>query len=229
MSTPAHSQTASSRGTTPELGTALERGLGQPIHALRASMESLAGAFDLGDPRTAALDSALSEVTRIGRSVSDLLDYAHPPEPCPLECSIDEVLYSARFQLPHGLWSHLFIARDKSFCMDRLFVDGPVLARSIARLVQSTISVSAARGDVEASLMLRATVEHGRAVFTITMQHTSDPVRQQADPTGLCHSIAQRDLGVIGCTLEERTTPSGDLAFRIQLPSDALVLEDFAA
>lgn len=225
MSPQVPSQTASSRDAAPELGPALERGLGQPISALRACMESLAREFDGHDPRSAALGEALSEVTRLGHNVGDLLDFAYPPQPRPLECTIEEILYSARFQLPHTLWGHLLIARDASPQLPRIFIDGPVLAQSIARLVKATVA-DAVPGS---GLMLRAQIEAGRVHFTITVQGANDPHRRQADPTGLCHSIAQRDLGVIGCALDERTTQGGAATFRIQLPHDALVFEELAA
>lgn len=221
MDTHVHTEIAFSRDAAPELGNALERGLGQPITALRASMEALArdlATSDPRDPHARQLNRALSEVTRLGRNVGDLLDYAYPPQPCPLECTIDEILYSARFQLPHTLWQHLFIARDKGAATEHLFVDGPVLARSIARLVESVTHPA----EPSSNLMLRAHIDGGRVAFTITLEGASDPLRHQADPTGLCHSIAQRDLGVIGCTIQERCCSNGGLTFRIALPHDAL-------
>ena len=225
MSTQVHPEFTSSRESAPALCQALERGLGQPINALRASMESLAREFELSDPRSATLDAALTSVARLSRNVGDLIDYAFPPEPRPLECSIEEILYSARFQLPHELWQHLMIARERTSATPRLFIDGPVLAQSIARLVHSTI----AQADPRCWLMLRASAHGPRVSFTVMVHNAQDPVGYQADPTGLCHSIAQRDLSVIGCSLTERVINASRTTFVIQLPESAVIPAEQAA
>lgn len=214
--------TASSRAEAispnPTLSHALERGLGNPISALRASMESLALEFEPRDPRSATLDEALGEVARLGRNVRDLIDYAYAPEPTPMSCRIDEILYSARFQLPHDLWNRLWIARDRpeGASMPELMVDGPVLSRSLARLVQ------AAGNDLTRGVLLFASAHPGEVHFCITFWGTD---QLNEDPMGLCHAIAQRDLGVIGCAIDEHTSPGRHTTLRVRVPASTPQVE----
>jgi len=175
-------------------------------------MESLAREFEPRDPRSAALDEVLGEVARLGRNVRDLIDYAYAPEPKAMTCSVDEILYSARFQLPHELWSCLWIARDLpgGVRMAELSVDGPILSRSLARLVQ------AAGSNHSRGILLNASTHKDEVDFCITFcgnDHLDD------DPMGLCHAIAQRDLGVIGCSIQEHTTLSGNTTLRVRVPA----------
>ena len=206
----------------PALSHALRRGLGRPISALRASMESLVLEFEPRDPRGAALDDALGEVARLGRNVRDLIDYAYPPEPHEMSCGVDEILYSARFQLPRGLWRELLIARDLpgGQTMPKILVDGPVLSRSLARLIQAGSS------NLSGGVLLHASWHAGEVHFGITFQGTG---QLEDDPMGLCHAIAQRDLGVLGCLVEERTTPSGNTTIRVRIPAATAIDKETAA
>jgi hypothetical protein len=206
----------------PALSSALRRGLGRPITALRASMESLVLEFEPRDPRGAALDDALGEIARLGRNVRDLIDYAYPPEPHKMRCGVDEILYSARFQLPRDIWKKLWIARDLigGEPMSELSVDGPVLSRSLARLIQ------AGAGNLAGGVLLHASWHDGEIHFGITFRGIG---QLEDDPMGLCHAIAQRDLGVLGCLVEERTTPLGDTLIRVRVPAATSQDEDVAA
>jgi len=205
----------------PALGHALRRGLGRPLSSLRTSMESLVREFEPRDPRGAALDEALGEVARLGRNVRDLIDYAYPPEPRSLDCLVDEILYSARFQLPRDLWQSLWIARDlpRGAAMPELAVDGPVLSRSLARLIQ------AAGSEPTGGILWRASWHAGEVHFVIAFCGAS---QLENDPMGLCHAIAQRDLGVIGCSIEEHTTAAGGTLIRVHVPAST-ALEGEAA
>ncbi len=196
----------------PALSHALHSGLDEPLRQLHSSMESLVRKFDHGDPRSTALDSALGEVASLGRNVRDLIDYAYAPEPHPLACSINEVLYSARFQLPRRTRNRISIAHDASnnASAQALQVDGPVLSRSLARLVQ------AAGSQPKGGLLLRATTHADAVCFSITYHGTAV---LEGDPMGLCHAIAERDLGVIGCSIEEETTTLYNTIVRIRIPT----------
>lgn len=213
---------ASSRSTAiapdPTLGHALSRGIHRPIESLRSSMQSMALDLDQSDPRSVALGEAMGEVARLGRNVRDLIDYAYPPEPHALSCGVDEILYSTRFQVSRSLWSRIWIARDlpSGAPMPHLVVDGPVLAHSLARLIQ------AARPQLSQGLLLRATSHAGEVHFTITFRGTD---ALEGDPMGLCHAIAERDLGVIGCCIEERTSALGDTTIQVRVPATAIEVE----
>ena len=221
MNSQAPHSIASSRSSAitpdPTLSHALSHGLRQPLDSLSYSIQSMARECDPADPRGQALDEALGEVARLGRNVRDLIDYAYPPEPHALSCSVDEILYSTRFQVPRALWSRTWIARDlpSGAPMPRLDIDGPVLAHSLARMVH-------AAGPELQRLLLRASCQQGEVHFTLTFRGTST---LEADPMGLCHAIAERDLSVIGCCVEEHTTPLGHTTIQVRVPFAAVVPE----
>ncbi len=200
---------ASSRTEQPDpiLGQAVRRGLSRPVDHLKRSMRELTRSFDTSDPRSADLDAVLQLVERLGRNVRDLFDYAHPPEPRELECTIDEVLYTARYLVPHHMWKHLLVARERD--LPAMHVDGPVLSRSIARLVEAAAPLA------RKGVLLNVFREDDATVFTITFHGRSAYL---GDPMGLCHSIAWRDLAVIGCEPVERTSDHDDTTIRIRVP-----------
>jgi hypothetical protein len=174
-------------------------------------MESLRcelGPTNFGDE---AISAVLAEVNRLGRNVQELFDYAYQPEPCALECTVNEIVYTARFHVPHEMWSSLWIARD--FDLPCLVVDGPVLSRSIARLIQ------AAAPYAQNGVLLNVKRTKKGVAFTITYRGASDHL---GDPTGLCHAIAQRDLAVIGCPVNESVSALGDTTITIGIPSTTL-------
>jgi len=212
---------ASSSNSAPvscELGKAVKQGLARPVDALRTSMRTLEQRFESSDPRGAELSRALAQVEQLSRSVQDLLDYAYLPEPQELDCTIDEILYSARFRIPHHMWSQLLVAREKD--LKSLQVDGPVLARSIARLIEAAAPI-AIQG-----VLLNVFRGEGATVFTITFRGRAD---FHGDPMGLCHTIASRDLSVIGCPMGELTSNMGDTTITIRVPEAAAKTEERAA
>ena len=191
----------------PDLGQAVRRGLSRPVDDLERTVRALSDHFDADDPRADELSGLLDQIERLGRNVRALFDYAHQPEPRALCCTVDEVLYTARFHLPHELWGRLEVARERD--LPTLDVDGPVLARSIARLIEAAAPLA------RTGVLLYA-YRDGEAIhFTITFQGCSAFL---GDPTGLGHAIAWRDLAVIGCEAEERTATPGDTTIHIRVP-----------
>jgi K+-sensing histidine kinase KdpD len=198
------------------LGHAVQRGLSLPIESLRASLESLRTEFGGTVPGNDAIGGVLAEVNRLGRSVQDLLDYAYQPDAHAIECSVNEVVYTARFHVPHGMWSSLWIARDRN--LPELVVDGPVLSRSIARLIEAAAPLA------QNGVLLNVKRTDKGVSFSITYKGASDYL---GDPTGLCHAIASRDLAVIGCPLMETNSAFGDTTIEIGVQS-AMLLEPAA-
>ena len=170
-------------------------------------MRELTRSVGPDDPRSADLEAVLALVEHLGRNVRDLFDYAHPPEPRELECTVDEVLYTARYMVPHHMWKHLLVARERDLAP--MHIDGPVLSRSIARLVEAAAPLA------RKGVLLNVFREDDATVFTITFHGRSAYL---GDPTGLCHSIAWRDLEVIGCEPEEHSSDHDDTTIRIRVP-----------
>ena len=215
MTTESH---ASSRETSPSsacvsspetsavFGHAVQRGLRIPIDALRSSMESLRNEFGNGSMGDDDLGGVLAEVNRLGRNVQDLLDYAYVPEANPIACTVSEVVYTARFHVPHDMWSSLYIARDRD--LPDLLVDGPILSRSIARFIEAAAPLA------QSGVLLNVKPAPRGVTFTVTSQGAP---KHLGDPTGLCHAIASRDLNVIGCNMKETTSSLGDTTIEIQV------------
>ncbi len=210
---PAH---ATSPDANAVFGHAVQRGLRIPIDELRSSMESLRSEFGVGATSDRAIGAVLAEVNRLGRNVQDLLDYAYEPKAKAIECSVNEILYTARFHVPHDMWSSLYIARDRN--LPDLRVDGPVLSRSIARLIEAAAPLA------KNGLLLNVKRTNSGVSFTITFEGASDHL---GDPTGLCHAIASRDLDVIDCHLVETNSAFGDTTIEIKV--QGAMLQECAA
>ena len=104
------------------------------------------------------------------------------------------------------MWSSLYIARDRK--LPSLRVDGPVLSRSIARLIEAAAPLA------KNGLLLNVKRTGSGVSFTITFEGASDHL---GDPTGLCHAIASRDLAVISCPMVETNSTFGDTTIEIKV------------
>ena len=209
----------STEGNDDALARALIEGLDVPLAALRAVLESLAR--DLGeDPRGACVSGALAEVSRAGRTVQDLVDFTSPPELMPLECTVEEILAGARQRLPRGTRERVLVARgDRAH---KLFIDGPLLARTLHRLLES--AVEAGSGHVLVSVRC----EKGATLFT-TVSHESG-AEHSADHCGdqrsarhshgrdLGLALARRDLARMGGELSLTRTPRGETVVVAHVP-----------
>ena len=228
MSVPEQATNSTSMNTVPRaeltdeaLGRALRSSLDVPLSALRASLESLAR--ELGaDPRSADVDQALGQVSRAGRVVSDLAEYASHPVPMPLWCSVDEILYTARHRLSRADRERVSVAN--SLGRRRLFVDGPLLSRALERLLRNAIEASespalitarrAGRGEGQA---LFAVFNEGRGVDldpdAVVPFHTT-----KKNHIGLGLTLAVRDVELLGGSLSLVRTPGGEIAATVSLP-----------
>jgi signal transduction histidine kinase len=215
----AQRETFSAAESDDALARALLEGLDLPLAALRAVLESLAR--DLGeDPRAASVAGALAEVTRAGRTVQDLVDFAAPPELMPLQCTIEEIISGARQRLPRGARERVLVARgDRGY---KLFVDGPLLARTLHRLLEA--AVDSGSGHVLVSVRR----ENGATLFT-TVSHESGgeldadlagdsrPARTaRARDLGL--ALARRDIARMGGELCLTRTPRGEIVAVAHVP-----------
>jgi signal transduction histidine kinase len=201
------------------LGRALRASLDLPLSALRASLESLAR--DLGsDPRSAGVDQALCEVSRAGRVVRDLADYAVTPVPMPLACSVDEIVCTARLRLPRE--DRLRVACANSVRGRRLFVDGPLLSNALERLLRNAVEAS------DGEVLLTARREAGRLLLTIVNDAGAtglDPAWARAPfhthkshRLGLGLTLAARDVELLGGVLTLHRTPRGEVVAVVDLP-----------
>jgi signal transduction histidine kinase len=202
--------------TRQEINAAVTEGVRAPLAALRASMESLSHAFQPGDPRSLAVHGALEEVVRLGHEMQTILDYALPQPTRPLSCSLLEIACSARAALqPEHREQVLLAIEDRRA---RLTVDGALLSRSIARMLEAALA------GTPSHVLLRSRLHCGEAVFALV--HATPPPwnaratlpRFRSAATALGREIAQRDVERMGGSFALRHDPGGSTVLEFRFP-----------
>ena len=191
----------------PDLGHALSRTLRAPLNGLRASMESLSSDLrrDRLEGRAAArkVDAALEQVQRIARDVEALIAYAEPRPVAPLRCSVDELLHATLSALPADLRTRVRVTCTSPGHAP--FVDGPLLAGCLARILESTLDTTAADDWVLLEVRRRSDETQFR-IFGGGSGSILGPVQPREDTPraahlGLGESLARRDLERMGVSL----------------------------
>jgi len=204
--------------TRQEIDAAVAEGVRAPLAALRASMESLSHAFQADDPRSLAVRGALEEVVRLGHEMQALLDYALPQIAQPLSCSLLEIACSARSALPSEQRAQVLLAIEDRRA--RLRVDGTLLSRSIARVLETALA------ETRAPVLLRSRLDEGEVVFALV--HATPPAwgalssgtRFHSAVTALGAELARRDVERMGGRFTLRNHPGGSTVFEIRFPAE---------
>jgi len=204
--------TSSTQAVEPELSRNLLGGLRTPLNALRASMESLCDEYGEGDPRARVAHAALEEVLRLGRSVQEYAELSARPMPNPLNCQPEEIAYSARFRLDNDLRTRVVVAREQG--LPSLHVDGPLLTRSLWRLLALTLERSS--GEV----LLHVEHREGALCFTISGSLPHTELGGPAAGADLRHQLARRDIEAAGGALLIERRPGGGTRLRALLPTE---------
>ncbi len=202
-----------------ELGAALSHGLDMPLAALRASMEALGQRLAEEGESGRLLDGVLSEVERIGRNVRELMDYATPPSPMPLRCTASEIAIAARKGLPTELRERVLLARDQAAGFVSL--DAPLVARSLRRVLQNALEA----GSDDVLVVARCSadgisfhvVDHAPATFDTGWARSAFHSTKR-NHLGLGLSITERDVALMGGTLEVERTPNGETVVVMTIP-----------
>jgi signal transduction histidine kinase len=205
------------------LSRALVQGLDTPLAALRATMESLTQELEMkrgaGVPPL-RIDGVLREVDRLGKNVRELCDFAAPPVPRPLPCSLVEIVEAARAQLTPEQRARVVVARCEAGA--GLEVDGPLLAGCLRRLLENALEAT------EELVLVVARLEHGEASFSVVDDAPNafgpgwQPVPFQStkpNHLGLGLALTQRDIELLDGRLEFLSTPGGGTCVRITIRS----------
>ncbi len=200
---------------------ALSQGLNTPLDALRATMESLSQELQLGSApgvRPLRIDGVLREVDRLGKNVRELCEFASPPVPRPLACSLEEIVCAARAPLAPEQRARVVAARtDPGAALD---VDGPLLSGCLRRLLENALEAT------EGPVLVIARREHGAASFSVVDDapsalgpgwqpmpfHTTKP-----NHLGLGLALTKRDVALLDGRLEFLSTPGGETCVRITI------------
>lgn len=201
------------------LGRSLERVLGQPLAALRASIESLVSDLDAGDPRGDTLAGALDQVTRMTRDLQSLVEFAAPRPLAPLRCSFEELARGVVAALEPRDRARLQIAHPG--CGAGLKVDGPLLVTCLASLAQGALK--SAPGNV----LLQVRRAGGATVFTLVRDDAKDVYEPGAVDLGRTAvdaalavqlTVARRDIARMGGELCVQHTARGVTCVSVLLP-----------
>lgn len=203
----------------PVLGHSLERMLGQPLAALRASIESLVSDLDAGDPHERTLHGALEQVTRMARDLQCLVDYAAPRPLLPLRCTFEEIARGVEQGLRPAQRNRLQLAHPgRGAALD---VDGPLLASSLSSLAQGALE------SAPGNLLLQARRDGETVVFTFVQADAGDVYepetvaleRPETDASlAVRLTVARRDIARMGGSLRVQHTARGLTCVSVSLP-----------
>ena len=132
-------------------------------------------------------------------------------------CSEDEIVYTARFQLPHELRGRVWVAREGRG--RPLYVDGPLLSRLLLRLIESVLESGSER------VLLCVHREAGASVFSVSGSGAGLDGERRLSPSRagartrleLGMALVQRDVERIGGTLELSRTSLGTTCGRVRV------------
>lgn len=211
----------SSRSDTTALGHSMERVLGRPLAALRASIESLVSELEAGDPRSRTLAGALAQVTRMTRDLQSLVEYTAPRPLAPLRCSFEEIARGVVAMLGADERERLQLAHPGGGA--GFEVDGPLLVTCLASLAQGALE--SAPGQV----LLQVRREAGYSVFTLVRADAGEvyePESAELDRAGSDASlavrltVARRDIARMGGDLCVQHTARGVTCVCVRLPEE---------
>jgi len=199
---------------------ALSQGLDTPLTALRAAMETLGHELRSGeDVGALRIEGVLEEVELLGKNVRELCELASSPVPRPLNCTLDEIVNSARAPLTPEQRRRVLAARREP--AEALRVDGPLLAQALRRIIENALEAT------DDFVLLHAHVDGGHARFSVLDGSQSElgpdwrptPFRTtKPNRLGLGLTLTQRDVSLLDGTLEFPSMPNGRTCVRISIP-----------
>jgi signal transduction histidine kinase len=193
-----------------------------PLAAMRLKAENALAGND--QRRSAALGAVLTQVARIDRLVSELLDMTGPREPVLAPTDLGDLLQAA-------VTDHQDIAGSRVLAVEapaaRLMLDAAILRRALDNLVQNAIRHSPPDGTIT----LRAhhsgdrlridVIDGGPGVPEVLRTTLFEPfVTGSADGTGLGLAIAREMAEAHGGTLA-LTHPGPNAVFTLEIPWEA--------
>jgi len=204
-----------------ELGAALVQALDLPLNAIRISMEALME--ELGEKAAGdRLPLVLDKVERLERNVRDLIEYASPPDPQPLRCTLDEITQSACDSLPQGFRGRILRTRHR--CGEAVHADGPMISGCLRRLMENAVEA----GSQEVLLISRLSSAGAEFIVVdaapaeLEMDSAAKVFQSnRSDRMGLGLPLVLRDVSLMGGELRVQATPRGSTCIELHIPKEA--------
>jgi hypothetical protein len=189
-----------------EMKAAVRREIDAPLAALRAAMEGVAGGNGGGVPPLEMMESALVEITRVGRNIDALVDFAIPPDLFPLSCNLEELVRGAHRSVPADIRGAVRLEIEGQ--RRSITVDGPLLTRCLGYLISAYVAASD-------SALLHAFPRSDEALFTLLCHQRGD---ESLDDHSLVLVLAEREIERMGGRVESELTSSGSVQVTVRFP-----------
>lgn len=180
---------------TEDLGRAILRDLHGPLAALRATIENLAEELAPQAEARRLAWRALDQVVALDRRAEALAEIVDPTPLRPLDCTVGELVRGAWTSLDGGRRERVWLAIEDAAA--HVHVDGPILVRSLACLLEDATACSGTE------VLLHAHCEDERVVFAIVLdleaQDVALPVREHEESLEL--RLARREVDRLGAEL----------------------------
>lgn len=195
-----------------DLVTTLGRGIRTPLRALRAALEDLKAGHSKADD---VLPGALDTLAGVMQHLDALEDHLVPSPLLPLVCTTREIARSARDLLGTDS-SKLLLAHEGRPLS--LFVDGPLMAKSLARVAASGL-------DQGGSALLHVRTGEHECSFTVVVRAADESsalaAQRCAERLGLEVAIAARDLARLGAEPSFQIDPNGVARLEVVITDEA--------
>lgn len=174
----------------PPCGEHAARALCQRVASLRAALDAVRDSLPVQDPLQAPVQGARLELDRLARDVRALVDWSLPSPVRTLDCSLEELGLAAVDVLQPERRGRTLVAVDAP--RTRVFVDGPLISRSLARILEHGFAAGADHADLHIGPC------DGGFAAVVAFQGTG--AAEVSVSTGLADALARRDLARIGAS-----------------------------
>jgi len=204
------------------IANALGRSVRTPLEALRIIIEDLVA----GTADCSVLPAAIDTLQRVRRNVESVEEFFRMENPEPLLCTVREIAHGVRHYLPEEQRSRLLIALDAN--TDELFVDGPMLIKSLASIASNAIEASAnpvlLRVQKQDKGFAFSIVGHSLEQFDFT-DALQPFITEKRGHVGLGLTLAARTFELLGGELLVRTGASRATRFEAYIPNSLAKVE----
>jgi signal transduction histidine kinase len=215
-----------------QFAAAIAHDIRTPLTSISLNVQILRRKLQLSDDDREHLDIALEELSRLDRSVAEILDFAKPVKLSSEPIDVGELIETTKKNLSPVLTGRGVAVRvEPTGAIDPLTVHGdPARLRQVlTNLVDN--AANASRPGTEVTLRASATgdrliaieiEDHGRGIGPDDLPRIFEPFfTTRPDGTGLGLAIVHKVVRAHGGDIKVRSTLGGGSTFTITLPAEA--------